>query len=415
MLYCIKRFITFAIPLLLVSCLSAPVARLSDLPLSFNAAIPILANNLIMQVKSKQKILDHFSKKNIVIDPFIDIKSHEVIKVSEQIEKIFVAETQKVFGDQFSIERLTPKNIYQADYVIHGVIMSEQYKNNGNYYHVISSVVEKNKGKVIAKSDVWISNQTLDYTPIIDSPIVILNPQSITEDIVKIKLGAAVAPNYNSVLEIEALINKAEEAYVNKDYDTALDLFTIATQQQQSFDKMSMIKAYIGLYRTNINLKDLNAAEKVFGKIVSLNFEKNSILNVKFLFSVSKTSFDNTLATEYPLWLRQIGKYFEQKNQCLEIVGHSSRSGKLSYNCKLSLNRAVAVQQKLEANFSNMKINSKTDGKAWAENIVGSGTDDAQDAIDRRVGFKLTSCPIINNRSRKNKIEDCVKLASSFK
>jgi len=413
MLYYIKRFITFAILLLFVSCSSAPVAPVSDLPLSFNAAIPILANNLMMQVKSKQRILDNFSKKNIVIDPFIDIKSHEVIKVSEQIEKIFVAETQKVFGDQFSIERLTPKNIYQADYVIHGVIMSEPYKNNGNYYHVISSVVEKNKGKVIAKSDVWISNQTLDYTPIIDSPIVILNPQSITEDIVKIKLGGEVAPSYNSALEIEALINKAEEAYVNKDYDTALDLFTIATEQQ-SFDQMSMIKAYIGLYRTNINLKDLNAAEKVFGKIVSLNFEKNSILNVKFLFSVSKTSFDNTLATEYPLWLRQIGKYFEQKNQCLEIVGHSSRSGKLSYNCKLSLNRAVAVQQKLQANFSNMKINSKTDGKAWAENIVGSGTDDVQDAIDRRVGFKLASCPISDNRSRKNKIEDCVKLASSF-
>jgi outer membrane protein OmpA-like peptidoglycan-associated protein len=387
------------------------VAPLSDLPLSFNAAIPILANNLMMQVKSKQRILDSFSTKNIVIDPFIDLKSHEVIKVSEQIEKIFVAETQKVFGDQFSIERLTPKNIYQADYVIHGVIMSEPYKNNGNYYHIISSVVEKNKGKVIAKSDVWISNQTLDYTPIIDSPIVILNPQSITEDIVKIKLGAAVAPNYNSVLEIEALINKAEEAYVNKDYDTALDLFTIATQEQ-SFDQMSMIKAYIGLYRTNINLKDLNAAEKVFEKIVSLNFDKNSILNVKVIFLVSKTAFDDTLAAEYPLWLRQIGKYFEQKNLCLEIVGHSSRSGKLPYNCRLSLDRAVAIQQKLEANFSN--INSITDGKAWAENLVGSGTDDAQDAIDRRVGFKLASCPIIDNRSRKNKIEDCVKLASSF-
>ena len=411
MLYYIKRFITFAILLLFVSCSSAPVAPLSDLPLSFNAAIPILANNLIMQVKSKQRILDNFSKKSIVIDPFIDVKSHEVLKVSQQIEKIFLAETQKVFGDQFSVERLTPKNIYQADYVIHGVIKYEPYENNGNYYHAISSVVEKNKGKVIAKSDVWISNQTLDYTPIIDSPIVILNPQSITEDIVKIKLGAAVAPNYNSVLEIEALINKAEEAYVNKDYHTALDLFTIATQEQ-SFDQMSMIKAYIGLYRTNINLKDLNAAEKVFEKIVSLNFEKNSILNVKFLFLVSKTAFDYTLKGEYPLWLRQIGQYFQQKNLCVEIIGHSSHSGKLPYNCRLSLDRAVAVQQKLAANFSKVTINSTTDGKAWAENLVGSGTDDAQDAIDRRVGFKAISCPIIDNRSKKNKIEDCVKLAS---
>ncbi|WP_069471651.1 OmpA family protein [Candidatus Marithrix sp. Canyon 246] len=401
---------TLAILLLLVSCSPAPVAPVSDLPLSFNAAIPILANNLMMQVKSKQSLLDNFSKKNIVIDPFMDIKSHEVLKVSQQIEKIFVAETQKVFGNQFSIERLTPKNIYQADYVIHGVIMYEPYKTNGNYYHIISSVIEKNKGKVIAKSDVWISNQTLDYTPIIDSPIVLPNIQSITEDVVTIKVNAKVPANYNNVLEIQAIINKAEEAYGNKDYDTALDLFTIATEQQ-SFDQMSMIKAYIGLYRTNIILKDLNAAETVFEKIVSFNFEKNGILNVKFIFSVSKTSFDDTLAAEYPLWLRQIGKYFEQKNLCLDIVGHSSHTGKLPYNCQLSLDRAVAIQQKLQANFSN--IHSITYGKAWAENLVGSGTDDAQDAIDRRVGFKLASCPISDNRTRKNKIEDCVKLASS--
>ena len=404
---------TLAILLLLVSCSPAPVAPVSDLPLSFNAAIPILANNLMMQLKSKQRILDNFSKKNIVIDPFIDIKSHEVVKVSQQIEKIFVAETQKVFGNQFNIERLTPKNIYQTNYVIHGVIMYEPYKNNGNYYHIISSVIEKNKGKVIAKSDVWISNQTLNYTPIIDSPIVLPNTQTITEDIVTIKVNADVPTNYNNVLEIQAIINKAEEAYSNKEYHTALDLFTIATQQQ-AFDQMSMIKAYIGLYRSNIVLKDLNAAEKVFEKIVNFNFDKNGILNVKFLFLVSKTSFDKKLADEYPLWLRQIGKYFEQKNLCLDIVGHSSHTGNLPYNCQLSLNRAVAVQQKLQTHFSNVKINSKTDGKAWAENIVGSGTDDAQDAIDRRVGFKLASCPISDKRSRKTKIEDCVKLASSF-
>ncbi len=411
MLY-FKRLIALVILSLLVSCSTPQVLPLSDLPVSFNAAIPMLANNLMMQVKSKQGMLDNFNKKsNIVIDPFIDTKSHEVLKVSQKIEKIFLAETQTVFGDEFTIESLTPKNISKAGYVIHGVIMYEQYKNQGNYYHVKSSMVEKKKGKVIAKSDVWISDKKLDYTPVIDSPIVISNPQSITEDIVEIEIDADVPPSYNSELEIEALINKAEKAYDNKDYKTALDLFTQAIQQQTS-DKKSMIKAYIGLYRTNIALKDLKAAEQNFGKIVALNIDKNKILNVKFIFSVSQTAFDDTLAAEYPLWLRQIGGYFQQKNLCLEIVGHSSRSGKLSYNCKLSLNRAVAVQQKLEANFSNMKINSKTDGKAWAENIVGSGTDDAQDAIDRRVGFKLASCPIINNRSRKNKIEDCVKLAS---
>ncbi|HFX18173.1 MAG TPA: hypothetical protein ENK64_03430 [Flavobacteriales bacterium] len=316
MLY-FKRLITLVILSLLVSCSSAPVAPLSDLVLSFKAAIPILANNLMMQVKSKQGMLDKFNKKsNIVIDPFINTKSHEVLKVSQQIEEIFLAETQKVFGEKFNIQSLTPDNISKANYVIHGVIMYEPYKNQGNFYHVKSSIVDKNKGKIIAKSDVWISDKKLDYTPVIDSPIVISNPQSITEDIVEIEVDADVPPSYNSELEIEALINKAEKAYDNKDYKTALDLFTQAIQQQSS-DKKSMIKAYIGLYRTNINLKDLKAAEQNFGKIVSLNIDKNKILNVKFLFEVSKTTFTETLAAEYHLWLRQIGQYFQQNNLCL--------------------------------------------------------------------------------------------------
>ena len=34
----------------------------------------------------------------------------------------------------------------------------------------------------------------------------------------------------------------------------------------------------------------------------------------------------------------------------------------------------------------------RTEGKGWDETMVGSGTDDLRDALDRRVEFKVVNC-----------------------
>ncbi|WP_069470556.1 OmpA family protein [Candidatus Marithrix sp. Canyon 246] len=396
---------------LLASCVSTPVAQTSDLPISFNEAIPMLANSLLIQVKNKQGMLDGFGQKNIVLEPFIDTKSHQVVKVSRQIERIVFRETKKNFADKFTIKRLIPENRSQANYVMHGVILYEPYRKKGNFYHAISSVIDKKTSQVVAKSDVWISNKNLDYVTVKESPMVIQGSQSIAEEVVKLNIGAQTPSHYKSFLKAGALITKADAAYENKDYQTALRLYTQVTKQQ-SLEKKKMMNVYVGLYRTNIHLRNLKAAEKAFGKLVALSIEEYNTLGIKFLFLVSKTSFDRKLKAEYPIWLRQIGKYFKKNNLCLNIVGHSSHTGKLQYNCRLSLNRAEAIQQKLQPYYNRVKKKSKSTGKAWAANLVGSGTDNAQDAIDRRVEFKVVSCPVSDKLRKPKKIKSCVNSVS---
>jgi len=417
MLYNIKRLTTLVILsfsiTLLVSCAPAPVKQLSDLPVSFKAAIVLLTNNLLMQVKNKQGMLG--GQKKIVLEPFIDMKSNQVVKVSRQIEEIIYVETHKKFGDKFIIERLTPESVTQADYVMHGVILYDAHPDQGNFYHVKSTVIEKNVGKIVAKSDVWISNKNLDYTPLVDNPpVVIPDSQSnkVEIDVMEMEVGAEVPQTYQTDLGAGALMTQAGAAYEKQDYQTALDLFTQVTQQQ-SLEKKKMMKAYIGLYRSNIHLGEQYAAEEAFGKLVALSVEEYNTLSVKFLFLVSNTAFDKKLKAEYPIWLRQIAQYFDNQNLCLHIVGHSSRTGKLGYNCRLSLDRAQAIQKQLQPYFSGIKANSKTDGKAWIHNIAGTGTDDAQDAVDRRVEFKVATCPVSDNRNRDNKIKDCINTAEA--
>jgi outer membrane protein OmpA-like peptidoglycan-associated protein len=77
---------------------------------------------------------------------------------------------------------------------------------------------------------------------------------------------------------------------------------------------------------------------------------------------------------------------------CLSLVGHASRTGSESYNDRLSVQRALYIRQSLEAVAPELAARLQTTGKAFPENLVGIGTDDARDALDRRVEFKIVGC-----------------------
>ena len=94
----------------------------------------------------------------------------------------------------------------------------------------------------------------------------------------------------------------------------------------------------------------------------------------------------------YALWLRQIARQAGAAKVCLNVVGHTSRTGSEQTNDRLSQARAVAIKQKLDAEMGELAQRTRASGMGWRENIIGTGTDDASDALDRRVEFKITNC-----------------------
>jgi outer membrane protein OmpA-like peptidoglycan-associated protein len=50
------------------------------------------------------------------------------------------------------------------------------------------------------------------------------------------------------------------------------------------------------------------------------------------------------------------------------------------------------MQRLIEAQAREMTGKLQAVGMGYRENIVGSGTDDLRDALDRRVEFKVRSC-----------------------
>jgi outer membrane protein OmpA-like peptidoglycan-associated protein len=92
------------------------------------------------------------------------------------------------------------------------------------------------------------------------------------------------------------------------------------------------------------------------------------------------------------MWLRQIAREATSAKVCMNIVGHTSRTGSEQANDALSLQRAGYVRQRLTTEAAELGPRTKPVGMGFRQNIVGSGTDNAVDALDRRVEFKIVPC-----------------------
>jgi OmpA family protein len=79
----------------------------------------------------------------------------------------------------------------------------------------------------------------------------------------------------------------------------------------------------------------------------------------------------------------------DDRAACLAVQGHASITGLAALNERLSLARAQRVRAQLVAERPPLRDRVSTEGFGSRQPIVGSGTDDAADALDRRVEFKL--------------------------
>ena len=148
-----------------------------------------------------------------------------------------------------------------------------------------------------------------------------------------------------------------------------------------------------GIYLTNAKLGRTAEAEQAFGKVVAFGIAYNE-LGVKFLFNPGSTDFwsDSRVSGPYQIWLRQIAKESTSAKACMNIVGHTSHTGSEQVNDNLSLQRAAYIKQRLTAESASLGPRTKASGMGFRQNIVGSGSDNAADALDRRVEFKIVPC-----------------------
>lgn len=141
------------------------------------------------------------------------------------------------------------------------------------------------------------------------------------------------------------------------------------------------------------SLVNQQGVETAFSQIVALGLGTNN-LAVRLLFNPGTTDFwkDPAVSGAYPMWLRHIARETMQGDYCLNVVGHTSRTGTENANARLSLARAKLIRDALVQNDRQLSGRVEIEGVGWRDNIIGSGSDDSRDSLDRRVEFKVKGC-----------------------
>jgi outer membrane protein OmpA-like peptidoglycan-associated protein len=360
-------------------------------PKPFQDAIADLTRNLLNEVAANQGFMS-FGQKNIMLVPFIDRNSGDVVQASKQVENFIYNNSQANFSAKFDVLAMNSDNLAKAHYIMNGTIALQPYEKKDKRYQVSAVVWNIKDGTVLANQKIWIREKKLNYEPVglsKESPMYMKDKHfNVLLDLVNTPIKQTIDQKYMTLLQSDALLEEAEAYYTQGNYQKALEIYSSVAKRK---DSQEMMKTYAGLYKTNLQLDNQQEAENAFGKMVSLGIA-NDNLSVKFLFEVASDGFKRDKSDEFVLWLRQIGKRLNETGLCLNIEGHSSRSGTAEFNEKLSRERAESIQQRLEPYFKNVYARTRAIGKGFSKNLVGTGADDESDAIDRRVEFKIDKC-----------------------
>lgn len=378
-----KAWALGALMVLASGCAKLPV--INETPVSLGDGTQMMADHLMQQMPRVW-----LGDKNVFIKPFPDADSGQVNATSREIEIILINALNDS-GD-YEAERMRSNSWEESDYVIGGIIRYEPDASGTPRYHLIANAIQSSSREVVAQSDIWLTEKNLDYTatpssedsPVFASGKTLKQQVSIVEtpvDVVLSPLDAQFLDDYGMVVE-------AQTAYDEGAYEVANRLYQELTQEK-SFETP---ETYGGLYTSYLKLDDKVRATESFSRLVATAAEDN-IMPFKFQFASGSTAFlDNPLLREqYPIWLTQIAKYFEQNpEKCLNIHGHSSKSGTREGNLKLSTARSAEIERQLKASFEALPAETKGFGPDQCKRCTVP--DSSENAIDRRVEFVVQSC-----------------------
>jgi len=382
----------------LVGCAAPPQAtNLSD-EQPFDQAVAQATDGLAAQTQKLPaflaKVESKVNKRSVVLDPMLDAVTGQQTAATVLLENR-VSERLTSKTDQFEILPFQSANLARAQYLLTGTMtrVEASAANRKRALQINLALTELKSGTVVAQASALARDEGLDHTPLAyyrDSPVLVKD--KVIEGYAR---TSATPPGqrgdafYLERIAAATVINEATALYNQERYVEALGQYRSALAMPTG----EQIRVMNGIYLTSAKLGRTAEAEQAFGRVVALGIAYNE-LGVKFLFNPGSTDFwsDPRVSGPYGMWLRQIAKEGTAAKVCMNVVGHTSKTGSEQVNDTLSLQRANFIRQKLATESAALGSRTKTAGMGFRQNIVGSGTDNAVDALDRRVEFKIIPC-----------------------
>jgi outer membrane protein OmpA-like peptidoglycan-associated protein len=362
---------------------------------SFDEAVNVATDALVAQLqKAPGPSVKTQARRGVVIDPMVDAVSGQQTATTHLLEQR-VAEQLASSHSLFDVMPFQISNLSKAQYLLTGTMTRVPSSQSGaaQVFQINLALTELQGGTVVAQASSRARDEGLDTNPTRyyrDSPVVVKD--KVVDGYIATSQtppGSPADPVYFERIATATTVSEATIAYNNESYHDALALYQTAAAKPGG----EQLRVLNGIYLASWKLRRANEAEEAFGKVVALGLSSNN-LGVKFLFNPGTTNFwsDPQVSGPYGFWLRQIARQAVGTKVCMNVVGHTSRTGSQAYNDRLSLQRAAYIKQRLDKEAPPLASRTKASGVGFRENLVGTGTDDARDALDRRVEFKITEC-----------------------
>ena len=381
----------------LVGCATPQATNLSN-ELPFDQAVVQATDGLAGQTQKLPaflaKVESKLAKRGVVLDPMLDSLTGQQTAATVLLENR-VTERLTTQFDQFEILPFQSTSLARAQYLLTGTMtrIDAGASTKKRALRINLALTDLKTGNVVAQASAVAKDDGLDHTPLAyyrDSPVLVKD--KVIEGYAR---TSATPPGqhgdafYLERIASATLINEATTLYNQERYVEALGQYRSALATPTG----EQLRVLNGIYLASVKLGRTADAELAFGRVVALGIAYNE-LGVKFLFNPGSTDFwsDSKVSGPYGMWLRQIAKEGTAARVCMNVVGHTSKTGSEQSNDALSLQRAIVIRQRLSVEAAALGARTKTVGMGFRQNIVGSGTDNAVDALDRRVEFKIIPC-----------------------
>lgn len=363
-------------------------------PIKFEDAVARAGQELLAEARVQLGA----EPRGLVVDPLIDANTGgqtvSTARMGTQLEGIV-----KTRYSGWSVHPLTRQALASQPLLLIGTLTPVNVERSidtpPDAFRVWLTLIDLRSGRVVAKR---LDRATVDSVNAEPLPFYRDSPTwhkdktvlgYINSCQINTKIGDPADPEYLARLPAAAVVNEAILAYGDGKIPLANQLY----REAQPLSDRGDLRVLNGLYLTSWKLGQHEAAKDAFDKLVESGLELKR-LPIKMLFEPGKTAFIRVgdLPAQYQIWVGSLAQQAGKIDSCVRIVGHTSRTGSARANETLSRQRAEAVQRLLEQNNRRLATRLSATGVGSKEALVGLGTDDQRDALDRRVEFRVVDC-----------------------
>jgi outer membrane protein OmpA-like peptidoglycan-associated protein len=365
--------------------------------LPFEQAVDRATDGLVAQTQQLPaflaKVESKLARRGIVLDPMLDAGSGQQTLATQALEQRVVAR-MTARHEQIEILPFQSTHLSKAQYLLTGTMTRAQGQASASALRLNLALTDLRSGLVVAQATALARDEGVDHNPLPyyrDSPVLLVKDRVIEGYVATTATapGAKADAVYLERIATATVINEATTLYNSERYQEALGQYRSALATPAG----EQLRVLNGIYLSNVKLGRTAEAEQAFGRVVAMGIAYNE-LGVKFLFNPGRTEFwsDARISGAYEMWLRQIAREASRARVCMNVVGHTSRTGSEQANDVLSLQRATHIRQRLVHEADELAARMRAVGMGFRQNIVGTGTDNAVDALDRRVEFRIVPC-----------------------